>query len=190
MALPHNLRRFTPAEYLTIERQSPFKSELVDGQMYAMTGATREHNLIAVNVAGELRARLKGRPCETYASDMRVRFVADDDYYYPDVKVVCGQPSFEDNVLDTLLNPTLIVEVLSESTAQYDRTTKRAVYTRIASLQVYVLIAQDQPRVEVFRRAGSTWVGTVVEDIDATVELAEIGCVLPMAEVYDRVAFA
>jgi Uma2 family endonuclease len=111
----------TPEQYLAIEREADHKSEYVDGEMVAMTGASRRHNLVAFNLTREISRQLRGRPCEGYASDMRVRVPSARLYTYPDVVVVCGDPLFEDGYVDTLLNPTLIIEVLSESTELYDR---------------------------------------------------------------------
>src|SRR5919198_4874617 len=119
---------YTPEEYLALERAARHKSEYVNGRIYALAGASRAHNLIVVNVSAELRAQLRGRPCETYASDMRVKVSQTGLYTYPDVVVVCGEPRFEDAQVDTLLNPTVIIEVLSESTESYDRGEKFAHY--------------------------------------------------------------
>jgi hypothetical protein len=109
----------TPEEYPAIERRNEYKSEYVDGEMVAMTGAGRRHNLITVNLAREISRQLRGRPCEAYASEMRVRIPLTRDYTYPDVVVVCGEPQLEDDYLDTLLNPTVLIEVLSDSTERY-----------------------------------------------------------------------
>src|SRR5437868_8492820 len=132
----------TPEEYLAIERKAEYRSEYLNGEMFAMTGASRKHNLIALNIAGELRQQLKSKPCEAYVNDMRVRIPATDLYTYPDVTVVCGDPEFEDAFIDTLLNPTLLIEVLSESTESYDRGKKFGYYRTIQSLAEYLLVAQ------------------------------------------------
>lgn len=128
--------RLTPDEYLAIERKAEFKSEYDNGYVYAMSGASREHNLIASNLNGQLWAELRGRPCESYAADMRARASASRSFSYPDVTVVCGEPRFLDAEVDTLLNPTVIVEVLSPSTESYDRGRKFAHYRTLESLQV------------------------------------------------------
>src|SRR5947209_20458068 len=107
----------TPEEYLSLERQAEHKSEYYDGEIFAMTGASRKHNLITTNILGSLWQQLKGKPCEVYPSDMRVRVPSANLYTYPDIVVVCGEPQFEDEQVDTLLNPTLLIEVLSRSTA-------------------------------------------------------------------------
>src|ERR1041385_7127366 len=115
-------------EYLRLERQAEYKSEYLNGEIFAMSGASRAHNLITANITGELRQQLRGRPCETYAGDMRVKVSASSFYTYPDVVVVCGEPQFEDSELDTLVNPTILLEVLSQSTERYDRMAKTFYY--------------------------------------------------------------
>ena len=133
--------RFTPEEYLALERQAEYRSEFFHGEIFAMAGASREHNLIAGNVSRELGNQLKGRPCETYQSDMRVKVSDTGLYTYPDVVVACGELAFEDDEVDTLLNPTLLIEVLSESTESYDRGKKFGYYRTIQSLAEYLLVA-------------------------------------------------
>ena len=135
---------FTPEEYIALERKAHFKSEYFDGHIIAMSGASRQHNLIVTNISGELHVQFKGRGCEVYTNDMRVRPSPRDTYVYPDVVVVCGEPEFEDDVFDTLLNPILIVEVLSPSTERRDRGEKFTRYKHLAALQEYVLVSQDK----------------------------------------------
>ena len=179
----------TPEEYLALEREAEYKNEYVNGEIRAMTGASRAHNLISVNVASELRAQLKGRPCEVYHTDMRVRIPSANVYTYPDVVVVCGEPKFEDSHVDTLLNPTLIVEVLSKSTSKYDRTTKSDYYRTLESLAEYLLVAQDEYAVEQYeRQADGRWLLKDVRGLESVVELRSVGCALPLSEVYERVA--
>ena len=181
--------RFTPEEYLALERPAEYRSEYFNGEIFAMAGASREHNLIAGNVSRELGNQLKGRPCETYQTDMRVRVSAMGLYTYPDVVVVCGEPQFENDSVDTLLNPTLLVEVLSPSTEAYDRGDKFEQYRTLESLADYVLIAQDRYRVERFaRQPDGQWLLSVAKSLDAEVSLASIGCRLPLADVYDRLS--
>src|SRR4028118_400920 len=133
----------TPEEYLVFERQAEYKNEYFDGEIFAMVGASRKHNLITTNITRELSQQLKNKPCEVYSSDMRVRIPNANIYTYADLTVVCGEPKFEDAQFDTLLNPALIVEVLSKSTASYDRSQKFAFYRTIESLTDYILVAQD-----------------------------------------------
>jgi Uma2 family endonuclease len=181
-------QRLTPEQYLVLERQAECKSEYFDGEIFAMAGGSREHNLIVGNVIRELGTQLKGRPCETYPSDMRVKVTETGLYTYPDVVVVCGEPQFEDEQGDTLLNPTLIIEVLSPTTEAYVRGDKSAHYRQLASLQEYVLIAQDRVRVERYaRQPDGQWLLLETTRLGDTVQLASIDCHLTLAEAYDRV---
>ena len=142
----------SPEEYLARERKALTKSEYRSGQLYALPGASRKHNIIAVHVSGELYIQLKERSCEIYTNDMRVKVSSAGLYTYPDVVVVCEEPQFEDTHFDTLLNPTVLIEVLSPSTAAYDRGEKFASYQKLDSLCEYVLISQDRVRVEYYLR--------------------------------------
>lgn len=178
----------TPQEYLAVEREAEVRSEYFNGEMFAMSGASRKHNLITTNIVAELRQQFRGRPCEVYSSDMRVKVAPTGLYTYPDVVVVCDEPRFEDAHVDTLLNPTLIVEVLSASTAAYDRGQKFAHYRAIESLRGFVLVAQDESRVEHFaKQSDRQWLQTVVQSLEAEIELPDIQCVLRLKEIYDRV---
>lgn len=152
-----------------------------------MTGASRKHNLITVNIAGELRNQLKKRPCEAYGSDMRVKAAEARSYHYSDIVVACGTPQFEDAHVDTLLNPTLQVEVLSPSTEAYDRGGKFAHYRKIPTLREYLLVAQDQPSIERYLRQGDVWILSEAVGLDASMSLDSIACVLNLREVYDKV---
>ncbi len=183
--------QLTPQEYLAQERQREFKSEFWHGEIFAMAGASRAHNLIIANVVGELRAQLKGRRCELYPNDMRVFIPRTGMFTYPDVIVVCGTPIFDDARRDTLLNPTLIVEVLSSSTEGYDRGAKFASYRTIDALQEYVLLTQTAPLLERYVRQADTpfWLFADAAGLDATVELTAIACRLALAEVYDKIEF-
>src|SRR5262249_52342736 len=135
---------FTVEEYLKLEREASYKSEYLDGEIFAMAGASRRHNLISINAGSSLNAQLAERECEVYVSDMRVRVEATNLLTYPDVVVVCGEPRFHDEDADTLLNPTLIIEVLSKSTSRFDRGEKFEHYRAIESFVEYLLIAQDK----------------------------------------------
>jgi Uma2 family endonuclease len=181
---------FTPQQYLALEREAEYKSEYVGGQIYAMSGASREHNLIAGNIFAELHAQLRSQPCEAYMSDMRVKVSPTGMYTYPDVVVVCGEPQFEDEHVDTLLNPTVLIEVLSPSTEAYDRGEKFAHYRRLTSLTDYLLVSQDKARVEHFVRQGnksSQWVLTEISGLDGELLLASIGCKVALGDVYNKV---
>lgn len=179
----------TPEEYLAIERKAEYKSEYFNGEMFAMTGASRKHNLIALNIAGEFRQQLKGKPCETYVNDMRVRIPATGLYTYPDVVVVCDEPEFEDDFVDTLVNPTLLVEVLSESTESYGRCRKSGYYRTVQSLAEYLLVAQDEYKVEQYvKQPEGRWLLTDIRSPEGIVELTSVPCTLALKEVYDKVA--
>jgi Uma2 family endonuclease len=180
----------TPEEYLAIERHAEVRSEYLDGEMFAMTGGSFPHNLIVANVVGELRQQLKKRPCQVLPSDLRVHIPATGLYTYPDVVVVCGDARFEDQFVDTLLNPILLVEVLSPTTEAFDRGKKFEHYRSIPSLAEYLLIAQDEPRVEQYlRQDGNRWLLTVISGLEGTLALPSIECALALAEVYDKVSF-
>jgi Uma2 family endonuclease len=181
-------QHYTPEEYLALERQAQCKSEYYAGEIFAMAGTSRWHNLIVTNVLRELSLQLKGRPCTTYPSDMRVKVSPTGLYTYPDVTVVCGEAQFEDNQQDTLLNPTLIVEVLSESTEAYDRGGKFAPYRKLASLMEYVLITQTKPHIEHYvRQSDNRWLLAEADSLQDTLYLPSIDCHLALAEVYDKV---
>ena len=182
--------RYTPEEYLALERKADYKSEYANGQVIAMAGASRSHNLIAGNLYREVSQQLRGRPCEAYISDMCVKVSRTGLYTYPNVVVVYGEIHFEDVHNDTLLNPTVIVEVLSASTEAYDRGEKFAHYRRLESLQVYLLVAQDKVRIEHYVRQGAQWVLSEASTLDETVQLASIGCDVALRDVYDKVQFA
>jgi Uma2 family endonuclease len=178
---------YSPQEYRALERAAECKSEYVEGRIYAMAGASREHILITFNIGRSLGNQLANRPCEIYPSDMRVKSAAARNYRYPDIAVVCGAAQFEDHRADTLLNPTLLVEVLSPSTEASDRGEKFAEYMRIPSLREYLLVAQDRPRIDHYARQGAGWLLTVAEGLDAVLTLDAIGCALELREVYRRV---
>ena len=180
--------RLTPEDYLALERSAEYKSEYFNGEIFAMAGASRVHNTLVVNTAIELGNQLKKRPCKLYVSDMRVKVNPTGLYTYPDVVVVCGKEQFEDTHLDTLLNPTLIIEVLSDSTEAYDRGRKFEHYRHLDSLVEYVLIAQQRPHVESYRRQPDhQWLLTECSGLDATLRLQSIDCDLALAEIYAKV---
>ena len=177
----------TQEEYLAFEREADIKHEYCNGQLYAMSGASRAHNLISGNIFGELRAQLKGRTCEVYMSEMRVLVDAARSYRYPDVVVACEAPRFQDDVFDTLLNPTVIVEVLSLSTEARDRGEKFAEYAQLVSLRDYVLVAQKAVHVEHYLRQGTRWVSRECRDLEAVLQLVSINCALPLRDIYEKV---
>lgn len=184
-------RYLTPEEYLAKERKAEYKSEYFKGEIFAMSGASREHNLIAGNLNGEARSQLRDRPCEVYQSDMRVKVSSTGLYTYPDVVIVCGEPRFEDAEVDTLLNPTVLFEVLSETTENYDRGKKFEHYRTLPSLQEYVLVAQDKCHVEQFtRQPDNRWILWETDDLEAVLKLPSIGCDLKLTDVYAKVTLS
>lgn len=181
--------RLTPAEYLERERKSEIRSEYLRGAMVAIPRANRMHCLIKGNVAASLHSQLLDVPREVYAA-MRVKVNATGLYTYPDVVVACGNPQFEDAEVDTLLNPILIVEVLSKSTEAYDRGGKWAHYRAIPSLSDYVLVSTSEPRLELFtRQPGDHWLLTCVNKPEESLEIPGVDCRLNVEEVYRKVTF-
>jgi Uma2 family endonuclease len=179
----------TPAEYLEIERHSEIKHEFIDGRMYAMSGASEGHIDIALNIVGALRAQMRGRPCKAWAMDMRVKISATGRYTYPDVVAVCGERRFEDATVDTLLNPTVIVEVLSDTTETYDRGEKFDLYRTLASLREYVLVAQHSMRIERYELKEGQWVFSAFTAGEERLALPSIGCQIGLADIYEGVEF-
>lgn len=183
-------RLLTPAEYLAFERASETKHEYVAGELVAMAGASRAHNLIVSTTLTSLNNKLAARPCDVYPSDMRVKIGSLGIYTYPDITIVCGESKLEDSEQDTLLNPTAIIEVLSPSTERYDRDLKFRRYRLIPTLHDYLLIAQDEPRVEHYMIAPDGELSLRVYRTTATVvDLPTLDCRLPLAEIYARVTF-
>lgn len=178
----------TPEEYLKRERESEYKSEYLNGEIFAMTGASRKHNLITTNLSSSLNQQLKQKPCEVYSVDMRVKMIASGLYTYPDVIVVCGEPKFEDAYVDTLLNPTVLIEVLSQSTERYDRMAKTSYYRTVDSLSEHLLVGQDEIRLEQYvRQPNGEWLGFDYRSLESVVTLQSIGCSLALKDVYDKV---
>jgi Uma2 family endonuclease len=179
--------QITPEEYLALDRASPAKNEYYEGEMFAMGGASERHNVIVANLVAELRQHLKKKPCKVYASDMRVRVADSGLYTYPDVVVVCGNPEIEGEDGDVLLNPKLIVEVLSPSTEAYDRGEKFRLYRTLPSLSAYLLVSQSRSMVERFDLgADGHWVLSEARGLATSIELPAIACQLELAEIYDK----
>ncbi|HVF49235.1 MAG TPA: Uma2 family endonuclease [Pyrinomonadaceae bacterium] len=180
----------TPEEYLAFERQCEHKNEYFKGEIFAMTGASRQHNLITGNIASELGQQLKQRVDELYIGRMRVLIPLTTSYMYPDVVVVCDEPQFADGYLDTLTNPTLIVEVLSASTELYDRGKKFEQYRKLDSLKEYLLVAQDKLSVERYlRQPDGGWLMSEFNKPEEMLKLTSIECNLALEEIYSKVAF-
>ena len=175
----------SPEEYLAREDKADTKCEYLDGVVYSMSGASPMHNLIVMNIGGELRNALRGSRCRVYASDLKVTTPTRKRYFYPDLSVICGEPVLAEERQDVVTNPTVIVEVLSSSTSAYDRGAKFLAYQSISSLQEYVLVSQDERRVECYRRqTESGWYYTRVEHPDSSLSLASLGVELKLDEIY------
>jgi Uma2 family endonuclease len=191
MGLPQTTLIYTPDEYLAFERESEERHEYLDGQIYAMAGESPEHSTICVNLIASVVSQLRGKPCRAFSPNMKVRTKPTGLYSYPDLTVVCGEPVFHDDHRDVLVNPLVIIEVLSPSTEAYDRGGKFAQYQQITSLTDYLLVAQDSPRVEHYvRQANGQWLYSVVSGLSGVVEIASIGCRIPLSEIYDRITFS
>lgn len=174
-------------EYLALEEKSLEKHEYFDGRMYAMAGATPAHNLIAFNIAGSLSSRLRGLPCHGAGSDQRVKIEASGLKTYPDVLIVCPPERYDERDPNSLLNPKVIIEVLSPSTEHYDRTDKFDHYKQIAELSDYILVAQDRVRVEHYTRGqGDSWTVRSFNQRAHTLSLPSTSIELPLDEIYDR----
>lgn len=182
--------RVTAEEYLALDRSSPQRHEYYDGVVYAMAGGSVVHARIITNTVVALAAMLRNRGCEVFGSDLRVRVAERQCYSYPDVTVVCGNAQTATEQNDTLLNPTVLVEVLSKSTEAHDRGLKFTRYRSLPSLSEYVLIAQHEPRVEVYRRQPwDKWLLTEYHGLDSVCRLESIECELLLAAIYDNVSF-
>jgi len=180
----------SPEEYLAKERVADYKSEYYKGEIFAFAGASREHNTIVINLIIKLAPRLRKNNCEIYSNDMRVNVNATGLYTYPDVVVVCGSPQFEDDEYDTLLNPTVLIEVLSPSTEDYDRGAKFEHYRTIGSLSDYILVAQHKIHVERYvRQSDRSWLFSEFKSAKDKFQIQSIGCELSVAEIYEKVEF-
>ena len=186
-AEPAEKRSWTPEEYLAWERLQPGKHEYFQGAVSAMARVTLEHSLVLVGIASELGTALREGPCQVLLSNMRIKVRATGLYTYPDALVVCGQADLEDDARDTLLNPTVLVEVLSDSSEAHDRGKKFEQYRSIPSFTEYLLVAQDQVLVEHFsRQADDSWVLREAR-AGGKIDLASIGCVLQVDQIYLKV---
>lgn len=186
MSAQPGYRHHTAAEYLALERKAAYKSEFFNGEIFMMAGASERHNRICFELSGLFHAALRGKPCQGYGSDMRLHIPENSLYTYPDLTVVCGKAEFLENANpDTLLNPVLIVEVLSGSTEKYDRGRKFRLYCGIPSLREYVMVASEEPYgVESYHKTDAGWQLTDSQDVEnGSVHLPSIGFNLPLREV-------
>jgi Uma2 family endonuclease len=180
----------TPEQYLEIERKAEYKSEFLNGEMFAMAVGSSPHNIICWNILRDLGDQLRKRPCIAYTSDQRVQVEATGLYTYPDVAALCGEPKFLDEKRDTLLNPSLIVEVLSPSTEAYNRGRKFTHYKKIESLAEYLLVSSEEMQADLFRRApDGSWKLVSAEKPEDVLELQSIGCRLVLADICEKVEF-
>jgi Uma2 family endonuclease len=200
MSLAQSQLPITDDEYLALERKSEERHEYLDGTVYAMAGESLEHGTICMNLSRIISSQLLGKPCQAFSKDIKVRSGPRPKsrgstkglYSYPDLVVVCGEPEFHDEHRDVLLNPRVIIEVLSPATEAYDRGLKFLRYrTWLPSLTEYILVSQDQPLIERFiPHQDSEWrIAPPVSELEGSVEVVSIGCVLPLKEVYDRIVF-
>lgn len=180
----------TPSEYLAIERKSQTRSEYIPRRMVALPRSGRRHSLINGNLFREISSQLRGRAGEAHAIGLRIKVSATEMYAYPDIVALCAKPLFEDEHLDTLLNPSMIVEVLSDATEAHDRGEKFANYRRIDSLREYVLVSQDEMLIEHFRRPADAWILSDVSGPDAVLHLVSIDCHVPVSTIYEKVDFS
>ena len=182
--------KLTPAEYLAQERVAPFKSEFFNGEVFAIAGASREYNRIKENLVGELFAHLKGTPCRSYSSDLRLLVEATGLYTYPDIILVCGTEKFDVLDKDTLTNPSAVIEILSPSTERYDRGAKFRNYQQIESLVEYLLVAQDEPVCERYiRQEGGSWGVVSFVGLEASLVLTSVQAEIAMADIFAGVEF-
>jgi Uma2 family endonuclease len=190
MSLREPVHGLTEIEYLTIERAAEIKSEFFDGEMFAMSGGTPQHSRIGTNLASEFSQRLKSHSCVPYNTDLRIKIEASGLFTYPDLSVICGPLKFAEGTDDTVVNPTLIVEVLSASTERYDRGRKFEHYRLIPDLKEYLLVSQDEPRIEQFvRQPDGRWLLGEAIGFDSTLELPSLQISISLAEVFSKVQF-
>lgn len=182
--------RLTQEEYLAIKRASETRHEFYRGEMFAMSSASHEHNTISGNLVYLLKGALRDGPCDVLASDMRVQVSLSGLYTYPDLAVICGKAQFADEHVDTLLNPKLLIEVLSSTTKSYDRGKKFEHYRQLASLQEYLLVSQGEPHIDRFvKQVDGRWALDDAHGLDGVLKLESIAAELPLVEVYRRVKF-
>jgi Uma2 family endonuclease len=190
MGAPQRKTKLTFEEYLRIERAADHRSEFYNGEMFAMAGNSPRHSRIASNINGLFWSQLRGRPCEPFESNLRIRVPSTGLYTYGDVLVVCGELEYDDERKDTIVNPTLIVEILSPSTEAYDRGEKFEQYRELPSFREYLLVSQGEPRIETRSRdLNGIWTTTVTTGLDAILACQSVDVSLPLSDVYERVHF-
>jgi Uma2 family endonuclease len=180
--------KFTPEEYLAMEEEASYKSEYYDGEIFALAGASFNHNIISGNLYAALNRAFSDKPCMAFTNDMRLLVEEYELYTYPDVMVLCDNPEFVKDRDDTIKNPILIAEVLSESTKDYDRGQKFEFYRSIKTLKDYILIDQSRVHIEYFHKIESgKWLMKEITDIDETLTLKSIDLEVPIEDIYNKV---
>ncbi|OQY56297.1 MAG: hypothetical protein B6245_18550 [Desulfobacteraceae bacterium 4572_88] len=183
--------RITPEEYLASERESEIKNEYVDGEIFAMAGASRDHNKISTNIVRALGNQLLEKPCSIFSSDMKVKIREIRKYTYPDIVIVCGNEEYDDENNDILLNPTVIIEILSDSTEAYDRGDKFSHYQLISTFSEYILASQYLCKAEKFsRQKDETWIYSKYDRLEDIITIESVNCELPLSEIYRKVNFS
>lgn len=181
--------RFTPAEYLAMEEVASYKSEYHRGEIFALAGGTWDHSVITSNLNRALGNLLARTTCTVVNGDLRIHVKNEDLYTYPDVAVVCGKPRFLERRKDTILNPIVIVEVLSLSTREYDRSGKFAMYKSVPSLQGFLLVDAERAFIECFRRHETGWIISTFEGLDAACQIEALDCEIPLSDIYEKVTW-
>lgn len=188
MGLAQTENLYTPEDYLEMERKSEIRHEFIDGEIFEMAGAGKRHNQISANLIRLIGNQILDRDCNIYANDMRVRIASTDKYTHPDIVGICGEEDFEDENEDTILNPLLLIEILSKSTEAYDRGTKFEFYQTIESFNEYLLITQEPFRVEQFiRQDGNIWTYLEFRRPEHIIQLSSIDCTLSLQDIYHKV---
>jgi len=190
MTLPDQKPYISPEEYLELEYTNDHRHEYVAGEIYAMSGGSWNHSVIISNTNRSLGNQLEEKACMSLASDMRLHVASAKAYRYPDVMVVCGDPQFHNDRTDIITNPTVLIEVLSQSTASIDHIEKKYEYFQIPSVKEYLLISQDQPHIERYlRQDNDSLLNNTVSGLGATIELTSLNCTLKLSDVYQNVTF-
>ena len=180
---------YSADEYLVLEENADYRSQFYNGEIFAMAGASRRDNTVASNTLANLHFQLRNRDCEIYSSDMRVK-ISETLYTYPDIVIVCGEPQIEKKRGENLLNPVVLVEVLSPSTEKFDRGDKAQLYRSMPSLKEYVLIAQDKPYIEHYiRQENGGWLYTEISEMSDSLKFPTIECEVSLSEIYAKVDF-
>ena len=190
-AVAYGKRKYTIEEYLELENTSDDKHEYYQGELFAMSGANFQHNQVTANLMFRLRQKLSGKPCQPYGSDLRVHIESNTLFTYPDISIICGPPVFRNNDEMNLLNPTVIIEVLSPGTKDYNRGEKFRLYRDIPTLKEYILLEPEAISIEAFFVNGlNNWELSIISNINETLELQGIQTSLELTEIYEGTRIA